>query len=152
MLLIELGIKGIICDIDNTLVTYEQPEPPDEVINWIRGMNDSGVKIAFVSNNNKKRVELFNRSLSFHAYAASGKPSRRQLRAAMRAMGTNKSETVMLGDQIFTDVFSGKRLGLKCILVKPIADKNTLFFKIKRLLEKPFIFAYHKNIAKNKLD
>jgi predicted HAD superfamily phosphohydrolase YqeG len=61
----------------------------------------------------------------------------------MAAMGTTCSETAVLGDQIFTDILAGKRLGLHCILVKPINDKKTPFFIIKRLLEKPFIYIYN---------
>ena len=62
----------------------------------------------------------------------------------MEAMGTTYADTAVLGDQIFTDVLAGKRLGLRCILVKPIKDKKSLFFFFKRLLEKPFLYLYKK--------
>jgi HAD superfamily phosphatase (TIGR01668 family) len=137
------GVRGLICDIDNTLVPYEEPDPTEPVSAWIKKVCDAGIAISFVSNNGLKRVERFNRSLGFFAASASRKPSRRQLRAAMAAMGTTCSETAVLGDQIFTDILAGKRLGLHCILVKPINDKKTPFFIIKRLLEKPFIYIYN---------
>lgn len=136
------GVRGLICDIDNTLVPYEEPEPTERVTEWLKKVRDADIAVSFVSNNGSRRVERFNRSLGFFAASASGKPSRRQLRAAMNAMGTSLGDTVMLGDQIFTDVLAGKRLGLCCILVKPIRDKKTPFFLIKRLLEKPFLYIY----------
>lgn len=136
------GIKGVICDIDNTLVPYEEPEPTARVKAWLDRLKDAGIEVAFVSNNGSDRVERFNRELGYFAAPDSGKPSRRQLRAAMNAMGTNAANTVMLGDQIFTDVYAGKRLGLYCILVKPIKDKKTLLFRLKRLLERPIIALY----------
>lgn len=137
------GICGLICDIDNTLVPYAEPEPTGQVAEWIKSVRDAGIAVSFVSNNGAKRVDLFNRSMGFFAASASGKPSRRQLRAAMTAMKTTSADTAIVGDQIFTDIFAGKRLGLHCILVNPIEDKKTIFFIIKRLLEKPFIFIYN---------
>lgn len=141
----KLGIKAVICDIDNTLVTYDDKHPTEELLSFLKTLSDEGIKVAFVSNNNKERVNLFNSTLKYHAFSNSRKPSRRALVSAMRAMGSNTKNTAMLGDQIFTDVFSGKRLGLLCVLVKPIKDKKNLFFKTKRLLEKPFLNMYHKN-------
>jgi len=146
------GIKAVICDIDNTLVTYDDKHPTEKLLGFIKSLTDEGIKIAFVSNNNKERVELFNSSLGFHAYPNSKKPSKRALLAAMKAMGTTKDNTALLGDQIFTDIYSGKRAGLLCVLVKPIKDKKTLFFKTKRLLEKPFINMYFKNQKGGKND
>ncbi|MDD4773059.1 MAG: YqeG family HAD IIIA-type phosphatase [Eubacteriales bacterium] len=142
------GIRGLICDIDNTLVPYEQAEPTGQVSNWIKSVRDAGIEISFVSNNGANRVDLFNRSMGFFASSSSGKPSRRQLRAAMTAMKTEPGNTAIVGDQIFTDIVAGKRLGLHCILVKPIKENMTVFFMLKRLLEKPFILIY--NIKKNR--
>jgi len=99
---------------------------------------------SFVSNNNIERVNEFNRDLQFFASADSIKPSRRKLRAAMEFMGTDKTNTAVIGDQIFTDVFAGKRLGLYTFLVKPIKDKKTLFFKVKRMFEKLILRMYFK--------
>ena len=66
------------------------------------------------------------------------------------AVETEKETTVMLGDQVFTDVFAGKRMGLRAILVKPIRDKRTLFFRFKRWLEIPVLKIYSKDHNKDK--
>jgi len=139
-----MHIDALICDIDNTLATYEQPDPPEGVVAWCGMMADGGVKIAFVSNNNAERVERFNKNFGYPAYHDSGKPSCKKIFAAMGEMETAKSNTAFLGDQILTDVLAAKRAGLYAIVVKPIKDKTTLFFKIKRLIEVPFINQYRR--------
>lgn len=146
----DLGIKALILDIDNTLVPYEIPEPTDELCAWFSALRENSISAALVSNNNHERVELFNRSLGLPMFAKSGKPSRKNLRRAMNEMGARPENTAMIGDQIFTDVFAGKRLGLRAMLVPPIKDKRDPFTAFKRLLERPILRAYRKAHAKNK--
>jgi len=141
-LLHDRGIRGLICDIDNTLEPYETAAPSDRVLDWINNMAEEGISVAFVSNNNRERVELFNRDLGFFASAKSGKPFGKHLIAAMKHMGTDISTTAMVGDQVFTDIFAGKRLKMLSILVKPINDKRTLFFRIKRYFERIILKGY----------
>jgi len=143
-LLARREIRGLICDIDNTLATYEQPDPPPEVIRWCTEMREAGIQIAFVSNNDEERVARFNRAFGYPAYANSGKPGGKNIRAAMARMGTDVTNTALLGDQLLTDALAGKLCGLFVIIVPPIADKKTLFFRFKRWLEKPYINAYKR--------
>lgn len=143
-LLAGLGIRGLICDIDNTLATYEQPDPPADVIEWCSVMRQAGVSIAFVSNNDEERVARFNKDFGFPAYAKSGKPFGKNLRRAMADMGTDITTTAVLGDQLLTDALAGKLLGLPVLIVPPIADKKTLFFRFKRWLEKPYMNEYKR--------
>jgi len=143
-LLTKAGIRALICDIDNTLATYEQPDAPRDVVQWCARMREAGIQIAFVSNNDEERVSRFNRPFGFPAYADSGKPGVKALRRAMDQMGTDITSTAMLGDQLLTDALAGKRFGLFVIIVPPIADKRTLFFRFKRWLEKPYIRQYRR--------
>jgi HAD superfamily phosphatase (TIGR01668 family) len=143
-ILISKGIKGVICDIDNTLVPYEVLEPTADIINWLTRMTQNGIAISLVSNNNAERVNMFNSRLNFYASANSIKPSRRYLREAMAHMNTNIGNTAIIGDQLFTDIFAGKRLHMFAILVNPIRDKKNLFVKIKRLFENPIKKMYKK--------
>ncbi|MBE6688609.1 MAG: YqeG family HAD IIIA-type phosphatase [Ruminococcaceae bacterium] len=142
-LFMENGIKGIIFDIDNTLAPYEMALPDEKLTAYLNSLTECGIKIAFVSNNHKERVDTFNIFGCYGAHDA-GKPARRAVRLAMQHMGTDETNTALCGDQIFTDIFAGKRLGLLCILVNPIKDKTTLFFKTKRMLEKPILKSYLK--------
>lgn len=149
-MLIERGVKGIILDIDNTLVPYEIPEPTEEVRAWLTLMSENGMKISFVSNNHAPRVELFNRSLSFPAFPDSGKPLKKSCLKALEAMGCKADEVALIGDQVFTDVLAGRIAGVNTtVLVKPIKDKKNLFFRFKRLLEKPVIYTYDRRQKKN---
>ncbi len=144
----EKGIRAVLLDIDNTLVTYDDPKPTPSVLQWLQALKDNGIEAAFISNNNKERVELFNEDLKLFATWDSGKPSRRCYRAAMKHLGTDVTSTAVIGDQVFTDVWSAKRLGLHAILVKPIKDKTSLFFRSKRALEKPILRRYAKRREK----
>ena len=142
------GIRAVLLDIDNTLVTYDDPEPTSPVLRWFDALTAAGIRIAFISNNHEDRVARFNSRLGFYAAADSGKPAKREYLKAMAALGTDENSTAVIGDQIFTDVWAGKRLGLYSILVLPIKDKKTLFFRSKRLLEKPFLRVYDKRQRK----
>ena len=76
--------------------------------------------------------------------AKSGKPFGKNLRRAMADMGTDVTTTAVLGDQLLTDALAGKLLGLMVLIVPPIADKKTLFFRFKRWLEKPYMNEYKR--------
>lgn len=143
----ERGIKGIIFDIDNTLAPYEEELPNQKLCDYLHGLENAGIKIAFVSNNHRERVENFN-VFGYYAEYDAGKPSKRAIAKAMAHLGTTPENTALCGDQIFTDIYAGKRMGLFCVLVKPIKDKKTIFFRAKRLLEKPIIKGYLKKTQK----
>ena len=142
--LASLGVKAILADIDNTLAPYEQPEPDERIKGWIASLAEAGIGIAFVSNNDWERVELFNRTLGVPAYAKSGKPFKKNLVKAMNDLGGTLETTVMLGDQLLTDALAGHNLGVKCLIVPPIRDKKNAFFKFKRWLEKPVVRKFKK--------
>ncbi len=130
------GIKYVISDIDNTLITYDDAGPTQRCRDWIDQMTEAGIKIAFLSNNKNDRVAVFNESLGFSAYAKAGKPFAKKAKMLLAEMGAEKSETCLLGDQLLTDVLCGKSLGVKTVLVSPIKDRTDAFTKFKRKLEK----------------
>ena len=142
--LAEAGIRALLIDIDNTLAPYEQPDPDDRIREWFAALEENGIKAALVSNNNPPRVERFNATLELPAYPDSGKPSKRTLLVAMRELGAELNETAMMGDQLLTDSYAGRHLGLPSIIVPPINDKKNLFFRFKRLCERPYIRKYAK--------
>lgn len=142
--LASLGIKALLIDIDNTLAPYEQPEPDKRIIDWFSALRENGIKAALISNNHPPRVELFNKSLGLDAYPDSGKPKSGTLIKAMQKMGVTPENTAGLGDQLLTDTLAVHRLGMISIIVPPIKDKTTPFFKSKRLLERPYIRKYRR--------
>ena len=139
-----IGVRALLIDIDNTLAPYEQPDPDARILDWFAELEKNGIRAALVSNNHAPRVERFNKPLGLIAYPDSGKPFRGTLECAMKELGATHAETAMLGDQLLTDCFAGKHIGLRAIIVPPIKDKTNLFFRFKRLLERPFIRKYAK--------
>ena len=136
------GIKALLIDIDNTLAPYETAEPDERIRTWFEDMRRNGISATLVSNNDRERVELFNKSLGLPYYYKSGKPFAKNLKKAMAGMGSDKSNTAMLGDQLLTDAAAGKHIGLKTFIVPPIKDKSNAFFRAKRALEVPTIRKY----------
>lgn len=142
--LAEHRITTLLCDIDNTLSPYEDAVPSDAVCAWIETLRAAGITPALISNNSPARVETYNASLGLVAFADAKKPSTVRYTDALEALCAEKSTCAVLGDQLLTDCLSARRLGVPCIIVPPIRDKRTLFFRCKRLLEKPFIAAYRR--------
>lgn len=145
----ELGVRCVLCDIDNTLVTYDDAEPTENVLSWLSSMKENGITVIFLSNNDHDRVAKFTEKLDNTWFAKAGKPMSKKAKQALAASGFSPKETAVLGDQVFTDVWTGNFLGVAAtLLVPPIKDKTTLFFKSKRLLEKPFLARYRRRERK----
>ena len=142
--LASIGVRALLIDIDNTLAPYEQPDPDDRIRAWFDSLHAAGIKASLVSNNHAPRVERFNATLGLPAYPDSHKPGRKMLEYAMSQMGVTHAECAMLGDQLLTDSYAGKHIGLPSLIVPPIKDKTNLFFRFKRLCERPFIRKYAK--------
>ena len=132
--LYEDGYRGVIFDIDNTLVPHGAPadERSKKLLNYLRVR---GFKIVLLSNNNKTRVDMFNEELHLDTIPRGAKPLLKNYKKAMEIMGTSKENTFFVGDQLFTDVWGAKRLGIRSILVKPINAKEEIQIVLKRKLE-----------------
>ena len=143
-----LGVRVVVLDIDNTLVTYAVEEPTEEVIAWVRGMEEGGLSLSIASNNHEPRVAKFNEKLGLFTMCESGKPSRKAIKTASAHFGVSPKDCAVIGDQIFTDVLCASRAGATAILVKPIPYNENLFFRFKRVCEKPFIRTYKRREAK----
>lgn len=137
--LLSIGIKGVVLDIDNTLEPYENPMPGEKVVAWLDSLYRIGIKTAIVSNNNKGRVELFNSKLSMPAYYKAAKPFKKNVLRALSDMGVKREEAILIGDQVFTDVWAAHNSGIRAALVPPIKDKTDPLTKFKRLLERPIL-------------
>ena len=142
------GIRALILDIDNTLAPYEEPEPNERVLAWFDALKESGIKAAFVSNNDFNRVSLFNQQIGIPMYPKGKKPLKKFMRRAIRELGVEPSETAIMGDQIFTDVLGANCAGATSILVKPIHLHN-IWLKLRHVAEQPFIYlANNRRITK----
>lgn len=132
----ERGIKGIITDLDNTLVEWDRPEATPEIIAWVKMMQDAGLQVTILSNNNIGRVETFCGPLGTPFICEARKPLGRNFKNALEKMGLKKEEAVMVGDQLMTDILGGNRYGLHTILVVPVASSDGFVTKFNRMIER----------------
>lgn len=135
------GYRGILFDIDNTLVEHGQ-EASERAKELFRHLASIGFECCLISNNKKKRVYSFNEEIGVHSVFNAHKPAKKGYCYAMELMGTTPENTVFVGDQLFTDIFGAKRIGLKNFLVKPIAEKEEIQIVLKRKLEKIVLREY----------
>ena len=132
----ELGIKGFIFDVDNTIVTYDTPLPDEKVKEWFEKLHKVGFVSYIASNNNKGRVEHFAKELGVGFLPKAKKPLTKNLKLICDKMGISPSETAMVGDQLFTDMLGGNMAGMFTILIEQISKNEGKFIKFKRIFEK----------------
>lgn len=137
----ENGIKGVIFDIDNTLVGFTVAKPDEKVSGFIKSLMSKGIKVAIASNNSHKRVSIFCEELGVDNVARACKPLPFFLNTIAKRMGVERKSIILVGDQVFTDVLGANFLGMKSAMVDIIDTKETLTFKLKRALEKPIVNA-----------
>lgn len=131
------GIRGIITDLDNTLVGAKDPQATPELIEWLGRLNKAGFKVVIVSNNHRARVTAFAEPLGIEFIYRAKKPTNVSFHRAMKLLGTGAKQTAVIGDQMLTDVLGGNRMGLYTILVQPISIRDEGFFtKVNRRIEK----------------
>lgn len=135
------GYRGVIFDIDNTLVPHGAPAD-ERAISLFAHLKGLGFSCMLLSNNKEPRVKMFNDAVQVNYMYKAGKPHPAGYREAMRRLGTDTSNTIFVGDQIFTDVMGANLAGIRTILVKPIHPKEEIQIVLKRFLEKPIIACY----------
>ena len=140
----EKGIKGIITDLDNTLVEWDRPLATPKIIEWFEEMKRNKIKVTIVSNNKEGRVKAFSDPLNIPFIFAARKPMGRAFKKAMLQMGIKKEEAVVIGDQLLTDVLGGNRSGFHTILVVPVAQTDGFFTKINRTIERRILNWFRK--------
>jgi len=135
----KLGIKGIITDMDNTLVPWSDRTVYPRLAQWFSDLKRRGFKLIIVSNNSKDRGGQLARELNIPAIWYAVKPRRRAFLKALDLMKLVPGEVAVVGDQILTDVLGGNRIGLYTIHVQPISEKEFIWTKLTRQLEKMLI-------------
>ncbi|SEP92224.1 hypothetical protein SAMN02910369_00878 [Lachnospiraceae bacterium NE2001] len=141
------GYRGIIFDIDNTLVPHNAMHD-DKSRALFKRLKEIGFRVCFVSNNKEPRVKKFNDEINCQYVYKAGKPKASGFYEAMRKMKTNRKNTFFVGDQLFTDIWGANNARIHCILVKQIDKKEEIQIVLKRILEKPIIKLYLKKSGK----
>ena len=135
----EKGITLVLADLDNTLVPYKVPEPTPDIVAWKEALERAGIRLFLLSNSRKPhRARHFAEALGIPFQGHSGKPKRGGYFKAMERMGARPEETVMVGDQIFTDTLGANRAGVVPLLVEPIRLAGNPGRYIRYAVETPF--------------
>jgi HAD superfamily phosphatase (TIGR01668 family) len=140
----EKGIKGIITDLDNTLVEWDRPNATPQLIKWFDEIRKENILVTIVSNNNEERVKAFSDPLQIPFIFRARKPMMPAFHKALSKMGIKKDEAVVIGDQLLTDVLGGNRSGFHTILVVPVAQTDGFFTKFNRFAERRLLNWFRK--------
>lgn len=131
------GVSGIIADLDNTLVGAREPSATPELIEWLDRVRSLGFRVVIVSNNRRARVSKFAEPHGIPYIYSARKPVRTSFRKALDLLGLPAGQTVVVGDQMLTDVLGANRMGMRSILVTPIAPSDEgIMTRINRLIER----------------
>jgi len=133
-------IRAIITDLDNTLVEWDRPLATPEVERWFAALREAGIQVTVVSNNKQERVLTFCQPLGVNYIWAARKPTGRAFMRAVREMDVPIEQTVVIGDQLFTDVLGGNLLGFYTILVVPVTETDGFWTRINRWLERIVLY------------
>ena len=145
----EMGYRGILFDVDNTLVPHGAP-PDDRVRELFRQLKEIGFKTCLISNNKEERVKPFADELETKYICNAHKPSRKSYQKAFDLLETGREQTMFVGDQVFTDVYGANRVKMYTILVRPIHPKEEIQIIIKRKFEKIILFFYREERREQK--
>lgn len=147
------GYRGIIFDIDNTLVEHNEPAT-DRAVEFFSKLKDTGFKTAVVSNNREPRVSSFARAVGCEYVYKAGKPGKTGYMKAVERLGLDKETVFAVGDQLFTDIWGASNSGIKSIMVGKIAFHEEIQIYLKRTIEAVIVFIYrmtHKKISVEEL-
>ncbi len=143
--LVQQGIQAVLLDLDNTLVPWQQVDVPGTVRRWVEAMKEAGLRLCLVSNTrHRRRLEILAKELGIAYVPKAFKPRRYGLRQALEQLEATPQQAVMVGDQIFTDVWGGNRMGMRTILVLPMARREFIGTKVSRLVERILLWAYRR--------
>ncbi|MBI3998304.1 MAG: YqeG family HAD IIIA-type phosphatase [Armatimonadetes bacterium] len=138
------GIEALMLDLDNTLVAWNETIPPPQVRAWVEDLHQARIPACVVSNNLTYRVRAVAELLALPFAHGRFKPSAAKLRRALAVMGTAPERTAMVGDQLFTDVLAGNRLGVPTVLVAPLDPHESFRIRMVRALERRVLAALVK--------
>ena len=144
----ENNIKGIIFDIDNTLVIHKEQYPTKEVLDYFEFLTSIGVRYGIVSNNKASRVKPFCEGLGVPYAFRALKPRKKHLRAVADELGVPYNNICFVGDQLFTDILGANRMGFVSGIVEALGENETGFVAFKRIFERMVMRKYHNERQK----
>lgn len=139
------GLRGLLLDLDNTLVPYGSYDEAGEMLAWANDLRGAGIRLYLLSNATGQRAAFWLSRLGFEGVGLAGKPNPRAYLRAVRALNLLPKQVGMVGDQVFTDVLGGNLAGLHTVLVRPLAVNALPHTRLARKLETVVLRRYgHK--------
>lgn len=136
------GLRGLLLDLDNTLIPYGSYDENAEVVAWAAGLREAGIRLYLLSNATGKRANFWLARLAFAGVGMAGKPNPQAFRRGAQELGLPPQQVGMVGDQVFTDVLGGNLAGLHTVLVRPLADNALPHTRLARRLERRVLRHY----------
>ena len=133
------GIDTIVTDLDNTLVPWSESTVNQQLLDWLEQLQGKGFKVCLVSNAVESRIANFRGAMSIPGFSKAYKPLNKAFKQALELLGSEAKNTAMIGDQLFTDVLGGNRMGLFTILVVPLSKTEFIGTRVVRLFERWFL-------------
>lgn len=133
----KMGVKTILIDLDNTLDSHKVNLPSERAKDFVKMLEENKIDLIIVSNNFSKRVKAYADALGIYMTSMNLKPFPFKINKLLKEKGLKKEETLLIGDQLLTDILAGNRAGLKTILVDPLTSDVQSLTKIRRLFERP---------------
>ncbi len=140
----EDGIKCLLFDLDNTCVPLSISEPTPKLMTLFNHLKNQGFKVIIFSNSPRQRLIPFKETLMVDCSASTAKPFKSKFLKVLNTYHYDLFEVAIIGDQLFTDILGGNRVGIKTILVNPLSSHDLLITKFMRQLEKIQLSKMHK--------
>ena len=136
------GVRGVIFDIDNTLVLHDEPADQRSIELFTR-LRNLGFSTCIVSNNGYERVSVFANATGSDYVENAGKPGPAGYIKALESMKLPKDKVIAIGDQILTDIWGANNAGIYSVLVRPLGPEKYFHIVLKRIIEIPILALYH---------
>ena len=133
------GYRVLLVDVDNTLAQWNDLSVPESTVNWVQRVKKLGFSLVLFSNNGEKRVRPVAEELDAPYLTNARKPSASAVKKALKLINADKKQAVLIGDQLLTDMWAGKRAKVYTVLVRPISEKEMIFTRINRKIEKALL-------------
>ncbi|BDR60738.1 YqeG family HAD IIIA-type phosphatase [Lactobacillus xylocopicola] len=134
--LLQMGIKAVFSDLDNTLLAWNEVETAKEMDRLNRRLGDAGIKLVVISNNNAQRVGQVLNPYHIDFVAKARKPLPFAISRKRQELALTKKQVMMVGDQLITDIQAGNLAGVESVLVKPLVETDKWNTRINRFFEK----------------
>ena len=134
---VKRGYKCVLCDLDNTLDAFDELNPSLRVRQFKEKLDKANIKLCIVSNNRASIKSIYCERLGVEGLFSCRKPFAKKINEFITKLNFKKSEVILVGDQLLTDVRCAKNVGIKVILTEPITKKDQWTTKFNRLIDKP---------------